>query len=93
MALGDLGVVERTRQANRDRVVRLAQHRDISAGRAEHLLALEQTFRPQEPDRELALEAGRPHRDRDSDRILVRPRGPDLEWRLADDTIVADLDR
>ena len=36
---------------------------------------------------------GRPHRDRDRDRVLARPGGADLERRLADDPVVADLER
>ena len=59
----------------------------------EHLLAVEQTLGPEEPDRELGLVAGRAHRDRDRDRVLARPGRPDLERRLADDAIVADLER
>ncbi len=93
MPLGHLCVVERARQPNGDRVVRLAQHADVPATRPEHLLALEQTLGTKEPDRKLRFEAGRPHRHRDGDRVLVRPGGPDLEWRLADDPVVADFDR
>ena len=65
----------------------------IAAARAEHLLAVEQALGPQEADRELGLVARRPHRDRDRDRVLARPGGADLERRLADDPVVADLER
>ena len=36
--------------------------------------------------------AGRPHGDRDRDRILARAGGPDLEGRLPDDPVVAELE-
>ena len=93
MPLGDLRIVERARQPDHDRVVGLAERRGIAAGRAEHLLAVEQALGPQEPDRQLGLVAGRPHRDRDRDRVLARTGRPDLERRLADDPVVADLER
>ena len=47
----------------------------------------------EEPDRQLGLVAGRAHRDRDRDRVLARAGRPDLERRLTDDAIVADLQR
>ena len=56
-------------------------------------LAVDQSLRPQEADRQLGLVAGRPHRDRHRDRILARAGCPDLERRLADDPVVADLER
>ena len=61
--------------------------------RADHLGAVDQALGPQEADRELGLVAGRPHRDGDRDRLLARTGGPDLERRLADDPVVADLER
>ena len=54
---------------------------------------VEEALGPQEPDRELGLVARRAHRDRDRDRVLARAGGPDLERRLADDPVVADLER
>ena len=54
---------------------------------------VEQALGPQEPDGQLRLVAGRPHRDRDRDRVLARAGGPDLERLLADDAVVADLER
>ena len=93
MALGHLRIVERPRQADHDRVVGLAQRAGIAAARAEHLLALEQPLGPQEPDGELRLVARRAHGDRHRDRILARSGGADLERRLADDPVVADLER
>ena len=92
MALGDLRIVERARQADDDRVVGLAERPRVAAGRAQHLLAVEQALGREEPDRQLRLVAGRPHRDRDRDRVLARAGGPDLERRLADDPVVADLE-
>ena len=81
------------RQADHDRVVGLAQRAGIAGTRAEHLLAIEQPLGPQEPDGELRLVARRAHGDRDRDRFLARSSGADLERRLADDAVVADLER
>ena len=91
MPLRDLRIVERARQPDDDRVVGLAERPRVAAGRAQHLLVLEQALRREEPDRQLGLVAGRPHRDRDRDRVLARAGRPDLERRLTDDPIVADL--
>ena len=77
-----------------DRVVGLAQRRRV-AGRSYRSTSWPSS-RPsvrRKPDRELGLVAGRPHRDRDRDRVLARAGGPDLERRLADDAVVADLER
>ena len=93
MALGDLGIIERLREPDEDRVVGLAERAGVAAARAEHLLAVEQALGEEEADRELGLVAGRPHRDRDRDRVLARSGGADLERRLADDAVVADLER
>ena len=93
MPFGHLRIVERLRQPDEDGVVRLAERARIAAGRAEDLLAVEQALGPEEADGELRLVAGRPHRDRDRDRVLARSRGADLERRLADDPVVADLER
>ena len=48
---------------------------------------------PEEPDGELILVARRSHRDGDRDRVLPGPGGPDLERRLADHAVVAELER
>ena len=93
MALGDLRVVERPRQADHDRVVGLAQGAGVTAARAEHLLAVEEPLGAQEPDGQLRLVARGPHRDGDGDRFLARTGRPDLERRLADDAVIADLER
>src|SRR6266576_2544841 len=93
MALRDLRIVERTGQPDDDGVVGLAERSRVAAGYAQHLLIVEQALGPQEADRQLAFVAGRPHRDRDRDRILARAGRADLERRLADDPIVADLER
>ena len=66
---------------------------DRRGGRGDHLLAVEEPSGEQEPDGELRLVAGRPHRDRDRDRILTWPRRADLERRLADHPVVAHLER
>ena len=92
MPLGDLRIVERAGQPDDDRVVGLAERPRFATGHAQHLLALEQALRGEEPDRQLGLVAGRPHRDRDRDRVLARARRPDLERRLTDDPIIADLE-
>ena len=54
---------------------------------------VDQPLRPQEPDRQLVLVPGCPHRDGHRDRLLVGAGGADLERRLADDPIGADLER
>ena len=93
MALGDLRIVERPRQANHDRVVGLAQSGGVAAARPEHLLAVEEALCPQEPDGQFRLVARGPHRDGHGDRLLTWASGPDLERRLADDAVIADLER
>ena len=54
---------------------------------------VDQALGPQEADRELVLGPGRPHRDRDRDRLLAGTRGADLERLLADDAVGAELER
>ena len=92
MAFGDLRVVERSRQANDDGVVRLAQRAGVAAGRAKDLGPLEEPLGREEADRELSLMARGAHGDRHRDRVLPRPGGADLERRLSDDPVVADLE-
>ena len=60
---------------------------------AEHLLTVEETLGAEEPDGQLRLVARGPHRDGDGDRLLARTGCPDLERRLADDAVIADLER
>ena len=93
MALGDRAVVERLRQADHDRVVGLAERRRVADGRAHDLGSVDQALRAQEADRQLRLVTRGAHRDRHGHRILARPGRPDLEWRLADDPVVAHLER
>ena len=93
MALGHGAVVERLRQPDDDRVVGLAERDRIAGARGDRLVAADQALRAEEADGQLGLVARRPHRDRHRDRILVRPGGPDLERRLADHAVVADLER
>ena len=81
------------RQPDDDGVVGLAERPRVAAGRAQHVLAVEQALGGEEPDGQLGLVAGRAHRDRDRDRVLARAGRPDLERRLTDDAIVADLER
>ena len=64
-------VVERSGQADDDRVVRLVERDRIAAFRADDLGAVDQPLRPQEADGQFGLVAGRPHRDGDGDRIRV----------------------
>ena len=59
----------------------------------EDLGAGDEALGPEEPDGELVLVAGRAHRDRDGDRVLAGPGGPDLEGGFADDPVVAELER
>ncbi len=92
MALGDDGGVERPGETDRDLVVGLVHLGRIAALDPEDLGALDQPLRPEESDRQLVLEPGRPHRDRDRDRLLARPRGPDLERLLADDAVGPELE-
>ena len=89
MALGDDGGVERPGQADRDPVVRLAHLGRIAALDPQDFRTLDQPLGPQEPDRELVLESGRAHRDRDRHRLLPGPGRPDLERLLADDAVGA----
>src|SRR4029077_13684461 len=49
-------------------------------------------LRPEEADGQLRLVTRRPHGDRDGDRVLARTGRPDLERRLPDDPVVADLE-
>ena len=93
MALGDDARVERPGEADRDPVVGLVHLGRVAALDPEDLRALDQALGPQEADRQLVLEAGRPHRDRDRDRLLARTGGPDLERLLADDAVAAELER
>ena len=48
---------------------------------------------PQEPDRQFRLVTRRSHRDRDRHRFLAGAGGTDLERRLTDDPVVAELER
>ena len=92
MAFGDGRRVERRREADEDRVVRLVQLARVAGLGREDLGAGDEALRPEEPDGELVLVAGRSHRDRDRDRFLAGPGGPDLQGRFADDPVVAELE-
>ena len=86
--------VERAREADDDRVVGLVERRGVAAlGRRDVLGAVDQALRPQESDGELRLVAGRPHRDRHRDRVLVGTGRADLQRRFAHDAVGADLER
>ena len=93
MALGDRGIVERSRQADDDRVIRLVQRERVAHLGPDHLGPIDQPFRPQEPDRQLILVTGRSHRDGDGHGFLVGACRPDLQGRLADDPVRAHLQR
>ena len=72
-------VVERAGQADEDRVVGLAERGRVAALGPDDLRTVDESLGPQEPDRELRLVTGRPHRDRDRDRLLPRTGRPDLQ--------------
>ena len=79
-------------ETDRDLVVGLTHRRRIAHRDANDLTPLDETLGPQEPDRQLVLEAGRAQRDRDCDRVLAGSGGADLERLLADDAIGPELE-
>ena len=93
MALGDLRIVERGGESDHDRVVRLAQLGWVAGAGPDDVRPIDQALRAEESDGQLGLVARGAHRDGDGDRFLARPGGPDLQRRLSDDPVVADLER
>src|SRR5919198_1717262 len=92
MPLGDERRIERLRQAHDHGVVWAIEPSRVPKNDGVHIGAVDQSFAPQEPYRELVLVARRSHRDRDGDRLLTRAGGPDLERLLAHDGVTADLE-
>ena len=93
MPLGDRGRVERAGEADEDGVVGMRCGGRVGDLEGGDLGSLDQALGAQEPGGKLGLVARGPHRDRDGDRGLARPGGPDLEWGLAHEPVVAALDR